>query len=115
LEPYKILSALKQLPDKSNFFSGIASNAGTAMTTACPTKKILIIEDHDFERETFAAILAGAGFRTEQAGDARQAMQSLMAEKPDLILLDMLLPGADGKSLARRSSPGPAMGTIIDH
>src|SRR5262245_35444412 len=83
------------------------------MTTACPTKKILIIEDHDFERETFAAILAGAGFRTEQAGDARQAMQSLIAEKPDLILLDMLLPGADdGWSLLNKIRRNPVWRNI---
>jgi twitching motility two-component system response regulator PilH len=82
------------------------------MTTACPAKKILIVED-DFERETFAVILAGAGYRTEQARTAGQAMQSLIAEKPDLILLDMLLPGADdGWSLLNKIRRNPVWRSI---
>ncbi len=63
---------------------------------------ILLVEDEEAIREMTAFTLAQAGFHIEEAGDARQAMACLAARRPDLILLDWMLPDSSGIELARR-------------
>jgi len=59
-------------------------------------KKILVIEDeHDVAR-VLAARLVGAGYETVIAGDGIQAVQFAHKEKPDLIILDLMLPAGGG-------------------
>jgi twitching motility two-component system response regulator PilH len=61
-------------------------------------KKLLVVEDNDVQREGLATILSAAGYAIQKAASGTQATESLRAQKPDLILLDMLLPDdrADG-------------------
>ncbi len=65
-------------------------------------KHILIVEDEPAIRDMVAFALRKAGMEAAHAGDARGA-QSMIAERvPDLILLDLMLPGMSGLDLARR-------------
>ena len=59
-------------------------------------KNILIVEDDDFFRELIAKRLSSEGFEISEAVDGEQGIEKINAIKPDLIILDILLPGIDG-------------------
>ncbi|MCK4782049.1 response regulator [Candidatus Parcubacteria bacterium] len=59
-------------------------------------KKILIIEDDKFLRELIVRKLLGQGFEIAQAIDGEEGVKKAEEEKPDLVLLDLILPGIDG-------------------
>jgi len=65
-------------------------------------RRILVVEDDDLIRSGVAAALAGAGFAVESVGDGAAAEALFVAFRPDLVLLDVMLPGVDGLVLARR-------------
>jgi len=63
--------------------------------------KILIVEDEVPIREMIAFHLARAGYETLEAGDCRSARQLLADERPDLALIDWMLPDMSGLELTR--------------
>jgi two-component system phosphate regulon response regulator PhoB len=63
--------------------------------------KILIVEDETAIREMIAFHLARAGFETIEAADCRQARALLVDERPDLALIDWMLPDMSGLELTR--------------
>ena len=63
--------------------------------------KILIVEDEQPIREMIAFHLSRAGFETVEAADARSARRLLADERPDLALIDWMLPDASGLELTR--------------
>lgn len=68
------------------------------MTTAT----ILIVDDEPAIREMVATVLALADFRVLEAENAQQAHQRVVDDRPDLVLLDWMLPGVSGIELTRR-------------
>jgi DNA-binding response OmpR family regulator len=64
-------------------------------------KSILIVEDEASIAEVVALYLQRAEFRTLHAADGKTAMAMLEKQFPDLIILDVMLPGIDGLSLTR--------------
>lgn len=65
-------------------------------------KKILIIEDEPVLSATLADNLSHEGFRTVQAMDGEEGLALALSEKPDLILLDILLPKMDGLTMLNK-------------
>ena len=65
-------------------------------------KTILIVDDEAPIREMIAVALEMAGYRCLEADNAQQAHAAIIDAKPDLILLDWMLPGTTGIELARR-------------
>ena len=63
---------------------------------------LLVVEDEAAIREMLEFTLARAGFRVIEAGDAREAGERLAEQKPDLVLLDWMLPGISGVEFAKR-------------
>lgn len=59
-------------------------------------KNILIVEDEDFLSRVLKDNLAAEGYRTRVARDGEQALEFLRQEKPDLIILDLVLPLRSG-------------------
>ncbi len=57
---------------------------------------ILIIDDEESIRRSVGAILRDEGFQVRAAGDGREAFEAIAKNHPDLILLDIAMPGADG-------------------
>src|SRR5882672_9502702 len=57
---------------------------------------ILLVEDSPTTRAILKSALEGKGYRVTEAVDAEQALELVQTQKPDLILLDLLLPGLDG-------------------
>lgn len=64
-------------------------------------KKILIIDDEVDMVGTLVMWLEAAGYDTVSAYDGQEGMEKVRKEKPDLILLDIMLPKMDGFSLCR--------------
>ncbi len=63
--------------------------------------RIVVVEDESAIAELIAINLRHAGFEVALAGDAQQALQEVDRVLPDLVLLDWMLPGQSGLSLAR--------------
>ncbi len=63
---------------------------------------ILVVDDEERLRELLQSYLAEAGFRVLQAADGVQALELVRAHNPDLLVLDLMLPGLDGLEVCRR-------------
>ena len=66
------------------------------------TSRILIVDDNPVNLKLAADVLEAAGFVIDRAIDADQAQRVLGDAVPDLILMDVALPGMDGLSLTRK-------------
>lgn len=60
------------------------------------SKKILIIEDDKFLRELISQKISKQGYIVVEAIDGEDGIEEFKKEKPDLVLLDLILPGIDG-------------------
>lgn len=67
-----------------------------------PEKTILIVDDESAIRDMLRVALEMAEYNCLEAEDAQQAHSLIIDEKPDLVLLDWMLPGTSGIELARR-------------
>lgn len=65
-------------------------------------KKILIVDDEIDIASSIQYVLRQEGFQTVLAHDGVKAMELVETEKPDLILLDLMMPGMDGYEVCRR-------------
>jgi CheY-like chemotaxis protein len=64
--------------------------------------KVLLVEDDEDTRDVVGRLLESAGARVLVAGSAPEGMDVFRAEHPDLLLVDIAMPGEDGLSLMRR-------------
>ncbi|MDO8613943.1 MAG: response regulator [Dehalococcoidia bacterium] len=69
---------------------------------------ILIVEDDPIDMKLLSAVLNYSGHRVLEKASAEQAADEIKARKPEVILLDLKLPGMDGLALARRLKQDPA-------
>ena len=63
--------------------------------------RVLVVEDNPANMMLVTEVLKRAGYRTAQARSAHEARQQIAETPPDLILMDVQLPGEDGLSLTR--------------
>lgn len=75
--------------------------------------RLLLVDDEQTLREPLAEYLSRQGFAVTQAASAAEARSLLRAETPDLVLLDIMMPGEDGLSLCRHLSETRAIPTIL--
>jgi len=75
-------------------------------------KTILIIEDDKFLRELIIQKLLKENFEVSEAIDGEEGIKKIKEEKPDLILLDLILPGIDGFEVLSRMKEDPALASI---
>jgi DNA-binding response OmpR family regulator len=68
---------------------------------AVTTHKVLVVEDEAVLRETLQYNLVRQGYQVHVALDGRSALEVARKERPDLILLDLMLPGIDGLEVCR--------------
>ncbi len=64
-------------------------------------RTVLVVEDEPTVRETIAEALTADGLRVVTAADGRQALDRFRAERPDLVLLDLMLPELSGMEVCR--------------
>ncbi len=72
------------------------------MTTAKQRGDILVIDDSPTSRTWARVVLRRAGYQVREAEDSEAALAMIAQDSPDLILLDVLLPGMDGYQMTRR-------------
>jgi DNA-binding response OmpR family regulator len=83
--------------------------------------RILAVDDDIHARRVVANILKGAGYEVETAVDGLEALRMIRARRPDLVILDAVMPGLDGfavlAELRRMPDPPPVIGltAISDH
>jgi two-component system response regulator ResD len=63
---------------------------------------VLVVDDEPTITEVVARYLERAGYRTRVAADGIQALELATSQRPDLVLLDLMLPGIDGLEVMRR-------------
>ena len=78
-----------------------------------PAATILVVDDNPINLKLVSDLLAFEGYRVLKAEDGEQAAASVEAEPPDLILLDVDLPGIDGLTLTKRLKSDVRTGDII--
>jgi DNA-binding response OmpR family regulator len=72
-----------------------------AVVTPTAQTTVLVVDDEPLVRDVVARYLRREGFRTLVAGDGDTAMQLVEAENPDLVVLDVMMPGVDGLTVCR--------------
>jgi CheY-like chemotaxis protein len=70
---------------------------------------VLLVDDFQDAREMYADFLGFSGFRTDQASDGHEAIAKAFSLRPDVILMDLSLPGIDGWEVTRRLKRDPQM------
>ena len=73
---------------------------------------ILIVDDNPINLKLASDVLESEGFAVTRAADAEQAMQMLQLAVPDLILMDIALPGMDGLTLTRQLKLDARLGRV---
>src|SRR5262245_41493353 len=76
-------------------------SAARVMISAMAGERVLIVDDDADIRESTGDYLAEHGYRTAFAADGQQMRDAIGSVAPDVVLLDLNLPGEDGLSLAR--------------
>lgn len=108
-EIFRLLGAALETPAHPNPLKAAAVAPATAMrppakpadpipvaAKAPPAKKILLVEDSAVTRKLIAKILVDGGYAVVEAENGLTAFAQLEEKKPDLMLLDVIMPGIDG-------------------
>jgi putative two-component system response regulator len=80
-----------------------------AKTASRPLPTVLVVDDSAANRELIEACLAGIDCRVRLAGDGPSALAAIEAAAPDLVLLDVQMPGMDGYTVCRRLKASSAL------
>ncbi|HEV8721588.1 MAG TPA: response regulator [Candidatus Binatia bacterium] len=73
------------------------------------SKRILAIEDHEENRRLLRDLLTSFGYELTEAVTGEEGLTAAAADPPDLILMDIQLPGIDGYETTRRIKANPAL------
>lgn len=74
--------------------------------------RILIVDDSPTEVFQMRKALEAGGFEVDTAADGAEAIRKVQAERPDLILMDIVMPGMDGFRATRQLSKDPGTRAI---
>ena len=77
-----------------------------------PIQRILIVDDSPTERYYLTDILVKHGYSVSTAENGEEAMAKIRADKPELILMDVVMPGANGFQVTRSIARDPDMQDI---
>jgi CheY-like chemotaxis protein len=73
---------------------------------------VLVVEDNETNQMLTMAVLLRDGYRVRTAGSADDALAIIRSDRPDIILMDLQLPGQDGLTLTRALKMDPATAAI---
>ncbi|OGD31063.1 hypothetical protein A2W39_02985 [Candidatus Azambacteria bacterium RIFCSPHIGHO2_01_46_10] len=74
--------------------------------------RILVVEDDRFLRGLLTQKLDNEGFDVSIAADGNEGMEKIAQEKPDVVLLDIILPGIDGFEILKKMQADPELSKI---
>lgn len=104
--PQKLETAIRSLMQER-------SRQKKTMTQTASKPLILVVEDFDDAREMYRDYLEFSGFRVETARDGREGIDKAQTLQPDLILMDLSLPGVDGWEATRLLKADPVTRHIV--
>jgi len=73
---------------------------------------VLLVDDYADAREMYAEFLELYGYEVMQAGDGEQALAKAAERRPDVVLMDLSLPGLDGRETTKRLKATPATANV---
>jgi CheY-like chemotaxis protein len=73
---------------------------------------VLVVDDNEAGQLLVSTVLQLEGFRVDLAGSSEEVLEGVYARRPDLILMDVQLPGQDGLTLTRQLKADPATAAI---
>jgi len=76
------------------------------------SKRILVVEDQEDNRQIMRDLLVASGYELVEATTGEEGLALAERERPDLILMDIQLPGIDGYEVTRRIKANPALKNI---
>lgn len=74
--------------------------------------KVLVVEDSPTQRETISALLQNHQFAVTIASDGVEALECIVSDRPDAIILDIIMPHLNGYEVCRRLKSNPQTETI---
>ena len=77
-----------------------------------PEKTVLIVEDEADAAELFAEMMRVSGFRVQKTSSSAPALAMMTEEKPDIVLLDIMMPEISGLDILRQMRNDPALANI---
>jgi CheY-like chemotaxis protein len=83
-------------------FCAVATMKPRDFRDAGPGPLVLVVDDHDDAREGYARLLAASGYRAEMAADGLEAIEKATTLHPDLVVMDLSMPGLNGWEATRR-------------
>jgi CheY-like chemotaxis protein len=104
-------SALLRFRSKASLIS-LQSGCRLLNTRSKSMTKILIVEDNEMNLDMLSRRLTRKGYQVVMATDGAEGLQMANYEMPDLILMDMSLPGMDGWEATRHLKASPETSTI---
>ena len=85
---------------------------GTTAESTAPSPLVLVVDDFPDNRDMYMQYLEFSGLRVAEAQNGHEALQQAFALLPDLIVMDLSLPGLDGWEATRRLKADPRTRTI---
>ena len=76
------------------------------------SKRILVIEDQEDNRQIVRDLMTASGYELIEATTGEEGLEAASRERPDLILMDIQLPGIDGYEVTRRIKADPKLRKI---
>ncbi len=75
-------------------------------------KRVLVIDDSRMIRTVLRTVITGLGHRVDEAENGVKALGAAMANRPDLVFLDLHMPEMDGLSMLEKWSRHPVLGKV---
>jgi CheY-like chemotaxis protein len=76
------------------------------------SRRVLVIDDNEVHRQTVADVLADEGYQVAIAATGEAGLAAARADRPDVLLLDLLMPGMDGASVLEELRRDEALAAV---
>ena len=111
-KPINTRNFLENLNPKGNGGQAEATAPAPETRPRHPVSRILVVDDDPMNVKLMVAILNREGYESLTAVDGAEALAQVRRHQPDLILLDVMMPGIDGYQVARELKADPTTATI---
>jgi signal transduction histidine kinase len=101
------------LASQDQVHQGAAEEAGVHLAAPLPARRVLVVDDNRDAAESLAALLKKMGHEVDLAFDGPAALEAARHFKPDLVLMDIGLPGLSGYEVAQRIREQPELREVV--